>query len=166
MTSLQVTYLELRGPPRPPTCAPGQDAIAAERLGLEPYLDLYRRVGEPLRWDQRLRMGRGELADLLASGRLAIHVARAPGGGPVGFCELDRGGFPEVELRNFGLVPEAQGRGLGPTLLHAALAAEWALGPSRIWLHTDTWDHPAAIRTYERAGFVTYLVREEAAEGL
>jgi len=166
MTTLQVTYLALRGPPRPPPGSPGPEAIAEERLALEPYLDLYRRVGGPLRWDQRLRMDRGDLAGLLVSGRLAIHVARAPDGAPLGFCELDRGAFPEVQLENFGLVPEAQGRGLGPRLLHAALAAEWARGPSRIWLHTDTWDHPAAIRTYQRAGFVAYLVQEEPAEGL
>jgi GNAT superfamily N-acetyltransferase len=129
-------------------------------------LELRRRVGGPLRWDQRLRMDRGELAALLAGDRLALHLAREPDGSPLGFCELDRGGFPEVELRNFGLVPAAQGRGLGPWLLHAALAAEWDRGAARIWLHTDTWDHPAAVRTYQRAGFVTYLVREEPADDL
>jgi GNAT superfamily N-acetyltransferase len=111
-------------------------------------------------------MDRGELAALLAGDRLAIHLARGPDGAPLGFCELDRGGLPEVELKNFGLVPAAQGQGLGPRLLHAALEAEWRRGPTRIWLHTDTWDHPAAIRTYERAGFVTYLVREEPADEL
>ncbi len=161
-----VTYLELRGPPRPPPGPPGQERIALEALGLEPYLDLYRRVGGPLGWDQRLRMDRGELANLLAGGRLAIQVARAPDGSPLGFCELDRAGFPEVELKNFGLVPGAQGRGQGPRLLDAALQAEWRRGPTRLWLHTDTWDHPAAVRVYERAGFSVYQVREEPAADL
>ena len=67
----------------------------------------------------------------------------------------------ETELKNFGLVPEAQGRGLGPWLLGISLQHEWSLGPERIWLHTDTWDHPAAIPTYERAGFRVYAVRQE-----
>ena len=71
-----------------------------------------------------------------------------------------------MELKNFGLVQAAQGRGLGPRLLHVALEAEWRRGPSRIWLHTDTWDHPAAIPTYRRAGFVVLEVREEESEGL
>ena len=35
--------------------------------------------------------------------------------------------------------------------------------PKRIWLHTDTWDHPAAVRVYQRAGFETYAVRDQPA---
>jgi GNAT superfamily N-acetyltransferase len=131
------------------------------------YLDLYRRVGEPLRWDQRTRMSKLELDTLLASDTCRIYVLRDRfAGTPVGFCEFDRAAFPEVELKNFGLVPEVQGRGLGPWLLATALTAEWADRPRRIWLHTDDWDHPAAVRTYERAGFVTYDVREEPADPL
>ena len=74
-------------------------------------------------------------------------------GHALGLCELDCSAFPEIELKNFGLVPEAQGRGLGPWLLWVALSEEWTFSPTRIWLHTDTWDHPAAIRVYERVGF-------------
>jgi ribosomal protein S18 acetylase RimI-like enzyme len=69
--------------------------------------------------------------------------------------------LPEIELKNFGLVMEAQGRGLGSWLLHTALHHEWQLQPRRIWLHTDDWDHPAALRLYEKAGFRAYSVREE-----
>jgi hypothetical protein len=50
---------------------------------------------------------------------------------------------------------------LGPWLLGISLQYEWSLEPKRIWLHTDTWDHPAAIPTYERAGFSVYAVRQE-----
>ena len=38
---------------------------------------------------------------------------------------------------------------------------ELTQGASRIWLHTDEWDHPAAVRVYERAGFRIYLTRTE-----
>ncbi len=60
--------------------------------------------------------------------------------------------------------PEAQSRGVGPYLLSTALYEEWKLNPSRIWLHTDTWDHPAAVRVYERAGFRVYAERDEPAK--
>ena len=167
--SLPVSYLELTtvpvGPPPAPPAGQGH-AITAERLGVADYLALYRAVGAPLRWDSRLKLAPALLAALLESGRLAIFVLRDAGRIALGFCEFDRERFPEVELTHFGLVPEAQGRGLGPWLLGTALAAVWRTGPRRIWLHTDPWDHPAALGVYARAGFVRYLVREEPVEDL
>jgi GNAT superfamily N-acetyltransferase len=137
------------------------------------YLDLYRRVGEPLRWDSRLKMPTRELESLLAGGLLHIYVVRggeSGTGGPVrpalGLCEFERHAFPEIELKHFGLAPEAQGRGLGPWLLSTALCGEWASGAKRIWLHTDTWDHPAALPVYRRAGFAVYDAKYQAPDGL
>lgn len=153
----------------PPVAMPtrtGPERIALERPSRADYLDLYRRVGAPLRWDQRLRMPDAELDALLAGTASRVYVLRDRDGEAIGFCEFDRSGFPEIELKNFGLVPTAQGRGLGPWLLAHALATEWQAGPTRIWLHTDTWDHPAAIPTYERAGFRIYAVRREPAAPL
>ncbi len=104
-----------------------------------------------------------ELDALLASEQLHIYVLRGIDGHALGFCEFDRSAFPEIELKNFGLVPEAQGRGLGPWLLATALQGEWRSNPQRIWLHTDASDHPAALHVYERAGFRIFEVREEPA---
>jgi len=163
---LRVTYLELRDSPLPPPPRLGAERIAREHLALGEYLALYRNVGESLRWDQRLQMPEAELAALLEGGSLNVYVLRNGHGQALGFCEFDRHAFPQVELKNFGLIPQAQGRGLGPWLLQVALSEEWSAGPVRIWLHTDTWDHPAAIRVYERAGFRVYAVRDESAEGL
>lgn len=144
----------------------GPERIAAERLPLDDYLTLYQRVGAPLRWDQRLQMPREELNALLQSPRLQIYVLRDGAAQALGFCELDRTGFPDIELKNFGLIPAAQGRGLGPWLLASALHQEWQLRPARIWLHTDQWDHPAALPVYQRVGFELYLTREEPAAPL
>ncbi|HTB29494.1 MAG TPA: GNAT family N-acetyltransferase [Steroidobacteraceae bacterium] len=170
---LWVTYLELRDAPAPAVPRTGPERIRLEAMGGTDYLELYRRVGESLRWDTRLDMPIGALESLLAGGSLNTYVLRAgeaagmPGGGTaLGFCEFERQAFPEIELKHFGLVPEAQGRGLGPWLLSTALGLEWASGVSRIWLHTDTWDHPAAAAVYQRAGFRIYDRRYQAVEGL
>ncbi len=119
-------------------------------------------MGEPLRWDQRLQMPAVELRELLAGRLLRIYVLRNLQGHALGFCEFDLCAFPEIELKNFGLIPEAQGVGLGPWLLAVAIHEIWRSSPTRIWLHTDNWDHPAAIRVYERAGFRVFDVRDEA----
>jgi GNAT superfamily N-acetyltransferase len=161
MTRLQVTYMELRESPPAPILRAGPESIALERLNLPEYLAIYRKVGAPLRWDQRLRMPEQDLATLLNSGSLRIYVLRNHQGNPLGFCELDRHAFPDIEIKNFGLVREAQGQGLGPWLLSVALHEEWQTNPDRIWLHTDTWDHPSAMGVYQRAGFKIYSVVEE-----
>lgn len=163
---VRVSYLTLT---EQPTVAPahgGEERIAIEKLDREEYLALYRKVGGPVRWDQRLRMSREALGELLGSERIRLYVLRGAGGAAIGLCEFDRTAFPEIELKNFGVVPESQNRGLGSWLLASALNAEWASRPSRIWLHTDTWDHPAALPLYEWAGFRVTLVREERPDDL
>jgi len=59
-----------------------------------------------------------------------------------------------VEVKFLGLLPAFCGQGLGPGLVRASvhLARDWASGA--VWLHTCDADHPAALRLYERAGFV------------
>jgi hypothetical protein len=44
-------------------------------------------------------------------------------------------------------------------LLTEAVREAWRARPSRVWLHTCTLDHPAALPNYLQRGFVA--VREE-----
>ncbi|MEO3431980.1 GNAT family N-acetyltransferase [Inquilinus sp. CAU 1745] len=157
MVDLRVTYMEMTQPPVGPEVARPVAGARVERESLvqETYLRLYRAVGEPVQWDQRLRLTPEELENFLCSTTTSLHVLRLQGQ-PVGFCEFDGIGRPDIELTNFGLIPEAQGRKLGPYLLDRALRAIWSYNPGRIWLHTDTNDHPKAQATYHRAGFRIY----------
>jgi ribosomal protein S18 acetylase RimI-like enzyme len=159
--NVTVSYLELTRPPAPPDDLFHAERIAAEKLSIDEYLSLYKLVGQPVRWDQRLKVPRTELATLLASRRSQIYVLRDPLTQPIGLCEFERV-LPEIELKNFGLIPSAQGKGLGSYLLRASLQQEWQLRPQRIWLHTDNWDHPVAIKLYQSAGFQIYLTRDES----
>lgn len=157
---VRVSYLELVQKPAPIGPHPGRASISAERLAASEYLDLYRRIGGPLRWDQRLKMPSSELISLLASQVSQIYVLRDTAGQALGFCEFERH-LPQIELKNFGLIAAAQGKGLGAWLLRTALHQEWRVQPQRIWLHTDDWDHPAALRVYQDAGLRIYQVRDE-----
>ncbi len=155
-----MSYLELTSAPAPVPARAGDERICAQKLNIEEYLELYMRVGEPLRWDQRLKMPRADLIRLLESERNQLYVLRDRLGGALGFCEFERA-LPEIELKNFGLIRQVQGRGLGLWLLLTTLHQEWERHPRRIWLHTDEWDHPSAIAVYQRAGFHIYMVRDE-----
>lgn len=159
-TTVRVSYLELTESPAPIRAHLGKERVSREKLPVGEYLQLYGRIGRPLRWDQRLEMPRSELVSLFESERSQIYVLRDEFGEALGLCEFERC-LPDIELKNFGLVSTAQGKGLGSWLLRTALHHEWRAQPGRIWLHTDNWDHPAAIRLYQDAGFRIYGVRDE-----
>lgn len=108
-----VSYLELTQTPAPIPERAGEDRILRERLRVSEYLELYQRVGQPLRWDQRLRMPRSELLVLPESERSQVYILRDGHDQALGFCEFERS-LPDIELKNFGLVLTARGRGLGP----------------------------------------------------
>ena len=74
-------------------------------------------------------------------------------GRPGGYFELKRHEDGSVEIAYFGLMPHAIGRGLGTLLLTKAVEEAWNLSPTRVWLHTCTLDHPAALPNYVKRGF-------------
>ncbi|MBA1144576.1 GNAT family N-acetyltransferase [Mesorhizobium neociceri] len=161
MVELLVTYMEMTALPSGRAFVPTEPVtVALERLDSVGYISLYRAVGEPVQWDQRLRMATEELERLLALPSTHIYVLRVEGE-PAGLCEFNGVGHPDVELVHFGLVPAFQGRRLGPFLLDQALRAVWSHAPRRVWLHTDTYDHPSAQSVYRRAGFRQYAQRME-----
>ena len=163
MVDLLVTYMEMtESPDGEPFAAPVAGArVVREHPGLSDYLALYRAVGEPLQWDQRLGMSQGALLTLLGDSSTYVHVLRIDGRA-VGLCEFVGVAKSEVELTNFGLMSEFQGKRLGPYLLDHSLRSIWSQGPRRVWLRTDTNDHPGAQSTYRRAGFRSYLQRIES----
>ena len=157
MVDLRVTYMELRRRPVDAVPAPDTEifAIGHERPAVGDYLALYAAVGGPVQWDQRSRMPLPELQRLIANDSTVLFVLRLEAQ-PVGMCELLNADGSDIELANFGLVPAAQGRGLGAHFLNAALRTAWSASTRRVWLRTDTNDHPRAIPAYERAGFRIY----------
>jgi hypothetical protein len=42
------------------------------------------------------------------------------------------------------------------SLLAHGLVSEWEYHPRRIWLHTCTSDHPAALSFYQKFGFIEF----------
>lgn len=74
-------------------------------------------------------------------------------GNPVGYFELDGEPPGEIELAYFGLLPQFTGQGIGGHLLTIAINRAWEKGPSRVSVHTSSFDHPQALKNYLARGF-------------
>ena len=84
------------------------------------------------------------------------------GGEEIGFAELEVQPEAQVKFHYFGLLPEFVGRGLGGAMLTASIRYAWDLpGTRRVWLHTCSEDHEAALPNYERRGFHIYDIKKE-----
>jgi GNAT superfamily N-acetyltransferase len=148
------TYLEMTAKPAV-GAVPAPDGVFVQRLDrcpLELYRQLYAGVGRQWSWFERLWWTDEELAAHLARPAVLIRVLHLHDE-PAGYYELVTHDDRSVEIGYFGLMPHAIGRGLGRWLLAEAIAEAWRSNPDRIWLHTCTLDHPAALPNYLKAGF-------------
>ena len=154
---VKTTYLEMFARPRRDVPPPreGLAVVHAQNPTVAYYRFLYDAVGRDYDWTSRKKLSDAELAALLHDPRLEVHVLMAEGV-PAGFAELDRRTDGEIELVQFGLLPEFIGQGLGRYFLGWTVEKAWSYGPRRFWLHTCTKDHLAALPNYLKAGFVIY----------
>ena len=152
-----VYYLEMRQHVARPLSPPRDDLIVlhAQRPSVRYYRFLYNGVGEDYRWLSRRKLDDASLAAIIHDPRVEVHVLHAAGC-PAGFAELDRRQDGEIELKQFGLMPEFIGQGLGRWFLQWTIDRAFSYQPQRFWLHTCTLDHPAALPNYLRAGFEEY----------
>jgi GNAT superfamily N-acetyltransferase len=122
---------------------------------------LYREVGKAHQWTDRLGWSDEQVREHLGTPGVSIW-AMSLEEEPAGYFELRQHEDASVEIAYFGLLPRFIGRGLGKFLLTQAVQAAWGLGPPRVWLHTCTLDHPAALPNYLKRGFRPF--REEVFE--
>jgi GNAT superfamily N-acetyltransferase len=160
-----VTSLEMTT--RPSASPPARDNVKLELLRLNSrqlprYLALYCALGHRWMWFSRLVMPQAQLAAILDHPAVeAFAVVKE--GRDIGLLELDRRVAGEVEVAFFGLLDNAVGQGIGARLMAQALDMAWgpraleqplpASAITRVWVHTCTFDHPGAVRFYQRSGF-------------
>jgi GNAT superfamily N-acetyltransferase len=157
-----VTYLEMADPspdvlaPPPPPAGEAEPTLTqVTGMGVADYRALYRAVGEPWMWFERLLVPDDLLGTVLS--HPVVEVCRLDVGGALaGFAELDRRQPGEVEIVHFGLVSAFIGRGWARWLMARTLGIAWRGAPRRVWLHTCTEDHPGALAFYRRMGFRPY----------
>src|SRR4029450_1364561 len=155
--SITTTYLEMFAHNGRSIAAPraGLAVVHAHRPTVPYYRFLYNSVGRDWNWTSRGKTNDARLARIIQDPQEETHVLFVEGV-PAGFAELDRRVPDEIELVQFGLVPEFIGQGLGNYFLQWTIDKAFSYIPRRFWLHTCTDDHPAALPNYLKAGFVIY----------
>ncbi len=162
------TYLEMRaaGALRPAGAAREPLSVAREHpCSAERYRTLYLGVGAAYHWTDRAAWTDAEIRAHVTLPGIEVWLARV-GGAVAGFFELRDWPDGSTELAYFGLLPDFVGRGLGGALLTEALRQAWTRRPSRVWLHTSSLDHPAALANYRARGFTVTRTEEYDVQGL
>ena len=158
------TYLELSNRPQFKAAFgdfPGVRVARAPKPQPALYRMCYQIVGEAFHWRDRWNWSDRQIAEHLADPAIGLFVATRTRGKQkaelAGWYELRRVAEDDsVEIAYFGIVPAEFGRGFGRHLLSSAVRDAWALGPTRVWLHTCTLDHPNALPNYLARGFTPY----------
>ena len=153
-----ITYLEQRARPDYSQIAKPPGRLAILRAHAPPahyYRYLYGLIGDPHKWVSRKRLDDEALIAIIQNPDVHIHILY-DGGVPTGFSEFDRRDPDDVEIKFFGLAPEATGKGYGKWFLAQTLELAWQYGPSRVRLETCSLDHPAALPLYQKMGFTVF----------
>lgn len=152
-----VTSLEMLERPRPrPLPESPLRLVKWEKPAPDKYRALFRRVGEPWLWFSRLIMDETRLTAIVHDPGVEVFAVADPRGIEIGLLELDFREAGTCELSFFGLVPELAGQGHGRWLMAQALLRAWRPGVTRVWVHTCTLDHPAALGFYRASGFTAF----------
>jgi ribosomal protein S18 acetylase RimI-like enzyme len=119
---------------------------------------LYSFIGREWNWRDKLIWSDAEWERYVNSEELLTYAAYYEGA-LAGYFELLMLN-EEIEIAYFGLTPHFIGMKLGGPLLTNALESAWDLSPKRVWAHTCTLDHPAALQNYKARGMKIYKSQE------
>jgi prephenate dehydrogenase/GNAT superfamily N-acetyltransferase len=158
------TYMEMQSPSALRRAGdPGRDVRIDRVDGCPPsfWRYLYTEVGRRYHWVDRLPWTDDQIRAYLDYPAVSLWLMTVRGA-PAGYFELRRDADDGIEIVYFGLLEGFTGRGYGGLLLTAAVERAWEQGAARVWLHTCSLDHPAAIPNYLRRGFVVTRTEEYA----
>jgi GNAT superfamily N-acetyltransferase len=124
---------------------------------------LYLLVGREWHWNDKRGWSEAQWKAYAESENLQTFVAYYDGS-VAGYFEMRPDKIGGVEIAILGMAPRFLGRGFGAALLTHALEAAWRHEPTRVWLHTCSFDHPAALPNYQARGMTVYKVETTSAK--
>ena len=166
MNNIEVirTYLQMVAPDELKAALFADNRLRVEQVIECPpsfFRYLYSEVGRNYHWVDRLGWTNEQIRAYISQPSVTLWVLYCAGA-PGGYFELRQSEDDSVEIAYLGLLEEFIGRGLGKYLLTNAAKQAWEKTTSRIWVHTCTLDHPAALSNYLNRGFKQF--RQETYE--
>lgn len=159
LRSVTVRYLEMRSPGELRVKRTQRSDVTFSQVE-PPWPELnrffYTGVGGNHYWIDRLPWTWQQWFAHLSRPEIETWVLSASGL-PAGYVEMERH-EGDVEISYFGLLPRHAGQGLGAHLLTCTVERAWSMGAARVWLHTCSLDHPAALPNYLARGFREFRV--------
>jgi GNAT superfamily N-acetyltransferase len=122
----------------------------------ELFRHLYDEVGRDYNWVDRIEWDDARINAFFATDTTVRLVLMFADNKIVGFHELVKCADGSVEISLMGLLPPYHGQGLGGCLLTHAVETAWRWEANRVWLHTCSFDAPAALPNYLKRGFEAY----------
>ncbi|AHB09687.1 GNAT family N-acetyltransferase [Zymomonas mobilis] len=120
------------------------------------YRDLFLKIGSPWLWFSRLELDDRALKASITHPEIEIYRLRDNDNHIAGMIELDFRKKGECEIVFFGLDVKYIGKKLGhPVMIHT-LHKAWKSDINRVWLHSCSFDHPAALHFYQKHHFQPY----------
>lgn len=117
---------------------------------------LYQLIGGPWGWKNKLSWPDDQWKAYAQADDLRMWAAYVEGS-PAGYYELQKQHDGNVEIVYFGLAPRFIGLGYGGYFLSHAIRSAWNWeGTRRLWVHTCSLDHPAALQNYKARGMKVY----------
>jgi ribosomal protein S18 acetylase RimI-like enzyme len=159
-------YLEMKSPGElRPLQNANPEVEVRQVVNARPELNrfFYTAVGKDWYWTDRLGWSEEKWHEYAKRPELETWVCYVSGE-QAGYFELEMQPGANVEIAYIGLLAEFIGRGIGKQLLTAAVERAWQMGAKRVWVHTNTHDHPHALGNYQARGFRIFK-EEERQEG-
>ncbi|MEO1067276.1 MAG: GNAT family N-acetyltransferase [Pseudomonadota bacterium] len=151
------TYLEMTA--KPALVPANATGLTLERMDppvLTRYRAIFHAVGEPWLWFSRLTKSDEWVEAAISRPGIEVFVARHDDD-DVGLLELDVREPKNIELAYFGLIERMVGTGASHWLMNEAVNRAFDHHHTdRMFVHTCTMDHPAALNFYMKNGFVAY----------
>lgn len=161
--ALTTWFLEMFAPPVRAQRRVKPAGLEIPRLSRPPihfYRYIYTMVGSPWVWWERRIQSDETIMQEIHDPKFEFFVPYL-NHIPIGMVELNKRGFPEVQLNYFGLIPEYCGQGIGGFLLEWMTDRVFESGAKRFWVHTCSLDSPNALPAYQNAGFSLYGTQTE-----
>jgi GNAT superfamily N-acetyltransferase len=163
MPPVTITFLEMRSRSdfQPKWCSDPEFVV--REAGVRQWQFnrfLYEYVGGNWAWNDKKVWSEDQWQAYVEDPQLCTFVANYSGA-VAGYYELRRDEAGNVQIAYFGLAPPFIGRGFGAALLSDAIRSAWSWDASRVWVHTCTLDHPAAVANYQARGMTVFDVRPE-----